>query len=167
MKLIITICLCIVAIGSWAQNDELRKAILHQLASTHTNRGWFVPLHEAVRGLNAEQAALQTAGNHSVGQLTHHILFWTERSLILFKTGSNEPFGGNNDETFDSFNQAEWDSLIQRVDRVFSALEEWVKQASDEEIQQHRERLCNIPIHNAYHIGQIISARKAHGDWPN
>jgi hypothetical protein len=165
MKIITTTCLCVVAFISSAQKNDTREAILHQLKCTHNNRGWFVPLNEAVHGLTAEQAAQKSADNHSVGQLTHHILFWTERNLLLFKTGSSDKFNGNNEETFDKFDQQQWDSLVVQVDRVFTELEEWITKASDDEIQKYKERLSNIPIHNAYHIGQIISARKAQGSW--
>jgi catechol 2,3-dioxygenase-like lactoylglutathione lyase family enzyme/uncharacterized damage-inducible protein DinB len=148
-----------------AQNTGSKALLLQQLKNTHNNRTWFVPFNEAVKGLSAEQASQKTEGNHSVGQLVHHILFWTERNLIKIQNNDPGKFSGDNEETFDKFDQKQWESLIVRMDSVMTALEKWVENATEAQIQTHFVPLTNLAIHNAYHIGQIVTARKAQGAW--
>jgi hypothetical protein len=165
MRATLTIILSSIAIFSLAQKSGSKDIILQQLRNTHSVRQWFVPLNDAVRGLTAEQAAYIGAGNHSIGQLTHHILFWTEHHLNNFKTGATDKFTGDNEMTFEKFDQAQWENLVLRVDVALSDLEKWVEGASDEQLQEYIAPLSNLALHNAYHIGQIISVRKAQGSW--
>src|ERR1700739_4131167 len=79
----------------------LRSILLEQLRTTHNEKDWFVPIDVAVKGLTAEQASWKDgSGNHSVGQLTNHLLFWNRRELAKFKGEPEAKFSGNNDETF-------------------------------------------------------------------
>lgn len=88
-----------------AQNSKpmnLRDLLLSELRSTHTTAEWFVPANVALKGLTAEQASWTDGkGNHSVGQLAYHIVFWNRQNLARLKGEKIEKFGGNNDETFD------------------------------------------------------------------
>src|SRR5438270_13250345 len=87
----------------------LKSILLEQLRSTHNNAEWFVPANTAVEGLTAEQATWTDGkGNHSVGQLVNHIIFWDRRVLQKFKAEPQDSFGGNNDETFNSFDAKKW-----------------------------------------------------------
>jgi len=165
MKVLITICFCFLCLSLYAQKNDMKNILLQQIKNTHNNKAWFVPLTEAIAGLSSEQAAQKSVDNHAVGQLVHHILFWTERNLQNFKTGNVGKFDGNNEATFDKFNQMQWDSLLIRIDQVLTELEDWVANASEEELKKYVTPLTNISIHNAYHIGQIISTRKTLGLW--
>ena len=56
----------------------LRGVLLEQLRTTHNQEDWFVPANVAVSGLTAEQASWTDGkGNHSIGQLANHLIFWT------------------------------------------------------------------------------------------
>src|ERR1700690_2149458 len=78
----------------------LRGILLEQLRTTHNEKDWFVPISVAVEGLTAEQATWKDgSGNHSVGQLTNHLLFWNRQELAKFTGQPPEKFSGNNDET--------------------------------------------------------------------
>ena len=60
----------------------LRSVLLEQLRTTHDEKDWFVPIDVAVEGLTADQASWKDgSGNHSVGQMTNHLLFWNRREL--------------------------------------------------------------------------------------
>jgi hypothetical protein len=60
----------------------LKGVLLEQLRSTHNRAEWFVPANTAVEGLTAEQANWSHGkGNHSVGQLVNHIVFWDRWEL--------------------------------------------------------------------------------------
>src|SRR5205807_983666 len=83
---------------------DLRSILLAELRSTHNTEEWFVPANVAVAGLTAEQASWTGGkGNHSVGQLAHHLVFWDRQSLAKLRGESPDKFSGNNEETFDKF----------------------------------------------------------------
>ena len=64
----------------------LRSILLDQLQTTHNKKDWFVDGNTAVAGLTPEQASWTDGkGNHSVGQLANHLVFWNRRSLAKFK----------------------------------------------------------------------------------
>src|SRR5690242_20991596 len=86
------------------EKPTLKSILLEQLRSTHNKAEWFVPANTAVEGLTAEQASWTDGkGNHSVGQLVNHLVFWDRRELQKFKGEQQDKFSGNNDETFNSF----------------------------------------------------------------
>ncbi|HEY3131877.1 MAG TPA: DinB family protein, partial [Acidobacteriota bacterium] len=104
MKIIVTFLVLFLSFQAYAQNPKpatLRSILLEQLRTTHNEKDWFVPISVAVEGLTAEQASWKDgSGNHSVGQLSNHLLFWNKRELLKFKGEPEEKFSGNNDETF-------------------------------------------------------------------
>src|SRR5687767_13252988 len=108
MKTLLTIVLAFTALTTMAQQPTTKSALLEQLKHTHNVKNWFVPVAIAVQGLTPEQAAWKDKGGHSVGQLTHHLLFWNERQLRTFNGEKKESFSGNNEETFDKFEQQQW-----------------------------------------------------------
>ncbi len=147
--------------------DVSAKAILlQQLKNTHSNKEWFVPVNPALEGLTAEQAMWRdSSGNHSIGQLAHHIAFWNERELEKFNEQPVQEFSGNNDETFTSFNQEDWENTVNKVDSVMDAFEKAVSAADEKKLKSWYPTLANISVHNAYHTGQIIYIRKMKGWW--
>ena len=66
------------------------------------------------------------SGNHSVGQLTNHLLFWNERELAKFKGEPERKFNGNNDETFNNFDSKKWNDTVKQFDQVMRELEKLV-----------------------------------------
>jgi hypothetical protein len=89
--------------GQSPKPATLRSILLEQLHTTHNEKDWFVPIDVAVEGLTADQANWKDgSGNHSVGQMTYHLLFWNERELAKFKGEPGQKFSGNNDETFNN-----------------------------------------------------------------
>jgi uncharacterized damage-inducible protein DinB len=149
--------------------QDLRSVLLTQLKSTHNNKDWFVPANAAVAGMTPEQASWKDgSGNHSVGQLTYHLVFWNERSLKKMKGETQEKFSGENDETFDSFDQKTWTDLVTRLDAVMTGMEKIVQDASEAKLKEIAPTIANISTHNAYHTGQIIYVRKLQKTWdPN
>ena len=150
---------------AFAQQASTRSVLLDQLKSTHNVKNWFVPVNVAVEGLTPEQAAWKDKGGHSVGQLTFHLLFWNERQLKDFKGEKKDTFSGNNEETFDKFDQEQWTDVVKQLDQVLTDIEKWIETAGDDELRKHSATIANISAHNAYHTGQIVSVRKAQGSW--
>src|SRR5437764_11202667 len=107
----------------------LKSILLEQLRSTHNKAEWFVPANTAVEGLTAEQASWTDGkGNHSVGQLVNHLVFWDRRELQKFKGEPQDKFSGNNDETFNNFDAKKWAAAVKQV------MTDWEKavEAADE-----------------------------------
>ena len=144
----------------------LREVLLSELRSTHTNPEWFVPANTAVKGLTAEQASWSDGkGNHSVGQLAYHIVFWNRQNLARLKGEKPAPFGGNNDETFTKFDTKTWNDTVRQLDEVMKELEHWVETADEASLKDKAQVFTHISTHNAYHIGEIIYVRKEQGSW--
>ena len=88
---------------------SLREHLLAEIKSTHNVKDWFVPANDAVAGLSAKDASwTDGSGNHSVGMLANHLVFWDRRALQQLKGEKTAAFSGNNDETFNGFDEARW-----------------------------------------------------------
>lgn len=153
-------------IGFSQEASSLRTVLLKELKTTHNKKEWFVPLSDAVAGLTPEQAMWKDgSGNHSVGQLAHHLLFWNQRQLEAFKGHKPADFKGNNDETFNTFDKQKWEEVITNLDNVLTEMEKLVQEADEKQLSGWAEAITNISTHNAYHTGQIIFVRKLQGSW--
>lgn len=144
----------------------LRELLLAELRSTHDKAEWFVPANTAVKGLTAEQASWTDGkGNHSVGQLANHLVFWNQRNLERLKGEKSPRFSGNNDETFTQFDAKTWENTVRQLDEVMNELEKWVETADEAKLKENAQMFTHISTHNGYHIGQIIYVRKEQGSW--
>jgi uncharacterized damage-inducible protein DinB len=163
----LAVCLPLFAQGQKQQEKPTLKSILlEQLRSTHNKAEWFVPANTAVAGLTAEQANWTDGkGNHSIGQLTTHLVFWDLRTLKQFEGKPLEKYNGNNDETFTRFDSKQWNAAVKQLDEVMSEWEKAVASADESKLSSWYSRIAHIGTHNAYHIGQIIYVRKEQGSW--
>ena len=151
----------------------LRSLLLSELHSTHDKAEWFTPMNTAVASLTAEQAKwvpknaqdkLDSNANHSVGMLAYHLVFWNENALARLR-GEKLTNPSNNDETFNDFDAAHWDNIVQRLDRVMKDLEGEVEKMPEEKLLKAAPTISHISTHNAYHTGQILYVRKLQGSW--
>jgi uncharacterized damage-inducible protein DinB len=162
--LILSFSLCAQAQSQGA--PTLRSILLEQLKTTHNVKDWFVPANTAVEGLNAEQANWKPAGgNHSVGQLAYHLVFWNQQSLAKFKGETPAKFSGDNNETFNDFDSKKWAETVRQLDQVMTDWEKAVEAADDKKLEAAASTIAHIGAHNAYHIGQIIVIRRLQGSW--
>lgn len=145
----------------------LKQVLLTQLKTTHNKKEWFVPANIAVEGLTAEQAMWRDkSGNHSVGMLARHLIFWNDRELTKFKGGKPAEFSGNNEETFpNSFDNTSWAETVKKLDQVLGEWESVIEAADEAKLKEWYATIANISTHNAYHTGQIIFVRKLQGVW--
>lgn len=170
MKTLVAVLGFFLAASAQAQTEKkpatLRSVLLEQLRSTHDKKNWFVDADTAVANLTAEQANWTDGkGNHSVGQLVDHLVFWNRQSLAKFKGETPEEFSGNNDETFTKVDSKQWQASVQALDDVMTQLEKLVESADDKTLEKWAPTLANIGAHNAYHIGQIVFVRREQGSW--
>jgi uncharacterized damage-inducible protein DinB len=145
------------------QPATLRSTLLTELRETHNQKNWFVSEKEAVAGLTPEQAAWSDGKNHSVGQLVAHMNFWNSFNLASFK-GEHPGNPGPNDNTF-KYDVQQWDAALKQFDSVMDEWEHIVEKADDATLAKIAPLIAHIAVHNAYHIGEIIAVRKAHGMW--
>ncbi len=146
--------------------QSLKTVLVEQLKTTHNKKEWFVPVNVALEGLTAEQAMWKDgSGNHSVGQLAYHLLFWNQRELSKFKGEKEAAFSGNNEETFNTFDKNSWNHTVTQLDQVLTELEKIVQEADEAKLKSWAPEIANISTHNAYHTGQMIFVRKLQGSW--
>jgi uncharacterized damage-inducible protein DinB len=170
MKKLALLLLLTLPLATQAQNKKppttLRGVLLEQLRTTHGEEDWFVPANIAVANLTADQAKWTPSKDvHSVGQLANHLLFWNTRELADIKGEKPQPFSGNNDETFNDFNAAQWAETVKKLDAVLTEIEKAVEAEDDQKLAANASLIAHIGAHNAYHIGQIILVRKLQGSW--
>lgn len=158
-----------VSFPAYAQNPKaptLKSILLEQLRTTHNDKDWFVPANVAVAGLTPEQASWTDGkGNHSVGQLTVHLIFWNEEQLAKFRGEQPAKFSGDNNETFNSFDSKKWTAAVKELDDVLTALEKEVEAMDDKKLESWASNIAHIGAHNAYHVGQMVYIRKQQGSW--
>src|ERR1700761_4712863 len=169
MKLVVMSVMLSLSGLAFAQQEKpmtLKAVLLEQLRSTHNKAEWFVPANTAVAGLTPEQASwTDKSGNHSVGQLANHLVFWDRESLAKFKGQTPEKFDGNNDETFNNFDAKSWDRTVKELDEVLTEGEKAGEAAEEPKIALWASTIAHIGTHNAYHIGQMVYVRKLQGAW--
>jgi uncharacterized damage-inducible protein DinB len=169
MKRVLLAACLLIAAPTLAQDQKpatLKSILLEQLRTTHNNNDWFVSPSKAVEGLTAEQASWTDGkGNHSIGQLAYHLVFWNSRNLARFKGESLAKFSGNNDETFDKFDAKTWAATVKQLDQVMTDIEKFVEAADDASVAKFASAIAHIGTHNAYHTGQIIYIRRLQGSW--
>jgi uncharacterized damage-inducible protein DinB len=170
MKKIVVFFVLSFSVLGCAQNQKaaptLRSILLDQLRTTHNEKDWFVDANTAVAGLTAEQASWTDGkGNHSVGQLAYHLIFWNQRNLDKFKGEAPPKYGGDNDETFNQFDTKKWTETVRQLDQVMTEWEKAVESADDKKLGEWAPTIARIGTHNAYHIGQIVFVRKEQGSW--
>lgn len=169
----LSLALCLSSLAATAQTPApkpppttLKGVLLEQLHTTHDAQAWFASGNTAIHGLTAEQARWTDGkGNHSVGQLTYHLVFWNKRSLRQFNGEKNPKFDGNNEETFNNFTSEQWNDLVKQFDQVMTDWEKAVEAADDKKIAENASTIAHVGAHNAYHIGQIVFVRKEQGSW--
>ena len=117
------LCLPLVASAQDQKKDQkpptLRSILLDQLKTTHNEKDWFVPVNVAVEGLTAQQANWNDGhGNHSIGQLAYHLVFWNTQELATFKGETPPKYSGKNDDTFYNFDANRWNDTVKQIGRA-------------------------------------------------
>lgn len=154
-----------------------KEIILEQMAACHYKKNWFVPLKDALKGMKAAQAMEGVHGDgHSVWQIVNHILFWNERLLIRFRGEVPPKMEIDNSGTFsgNSGSEEEWENTLRKLYLVMEELETRFRETDNSVLQKEGfkgagatwfEMFAQLPIHMAYHIGQIVTIRKQQGSW--
>src|SRR3954471_4349527 len=167
-QLFFALLVCSISIAH-AQKDttvSLKTILLEQLRTTRNVKDWFVPVDSAIAGLTAVQAMWHdSTENHSIAQLTNHLIFWNEQILAKFKGEKPTAFNGDNKETFSGVDETTWPQAVKRVDSVLAELERVVMAGDENKLKKWYSTLYHVGTHNAYHTGQILYIRKMKGWW--
>ena len=170
MKPLLVAVILAMVVNVYAQEQKkepatLKSILLEQLRSTHNKAEWFVPTNTAIAGLTPQQAAWTDGKNHSVGQLTYHLVFWDKEELAKFKGEPPAKYSGKNDDTFNDYDPKKWDQTVKELDQVLTEWEKAVESADDAKIKEWASGIAHVGTHNAYHIGEIVMVRKEQGSW--
>ena len=168
MKYLFILFLCAIAAITYGQDKTptLKSVLLDQLRSTHNKKEWFVPASNSVASLTPQQANWKDSSeNHSIAQLTTHLIFWNLDLLKRFNGEKPQDFGGDNKETFSPVDEKSWPATVARLDSVLTAWEAAVEKADETKLIKWYPTIAHIGTHNAYHTGQILYIRKMHGWW--
>ena len=115
-----------------AQPVTLKQMILNQLKTTHNKEEWFVPLNVAIEGITPEQANWKEKGaDHSIAELTTHIIFWNEKELKKFMDLPEDKFSGNNEETFSAVDKNTWPAIVKKADSLMLSWEKAIEAADE------------------------------------
>lgn len=152
-----------------------KDVLLEQFLCCHKKSHWFVSFEKAVAGLTPENALWkQSDSENSIKEIISHLVFWNKRFLDRFKNGEILKMEGNNDSTFTYLKESEWEQVLQQFNQVLTDWYETIEKSEDEKFDQFigeqsketwLESISSITLHNAYHIGQIVTIRKMQGSW--
>ena len=156
--------------------DPLRHAVLELLRGSRMHGNAHVGLEDALAGLKPEWRTHRPPGLHSIWQLTEHIRitqhdivrytldadwrspvwpegYWSENRSDLSEALWQRTLGGYRETTL------ELEALAQDPTRDLTA------EIPHGEGRTYLRQLLLAADHTAYHTGQIISLRRALGDW--
>lgn len=153
-----------------------KEILLEQMASCHNQKNWFVTVSDVLAGLTAEQASWKSGSeNHSIWQIVNHLIFWNERYLMRFRGEVPPKMEGENSETFGTSGSGnDWKQSVKKLDEVLTEWGTRLKETEDDVLEREAyagygdswlAMLTQVTIHNAYHIGQIVTLRKQQGSW--
>lgn len=166
MLLVLFLLLAPAGVAQKKEPPTLKSILLEQFKSTHTDKDWFVSVNVAIDGLTPEQANWTDGKtNHSVGQLTTHLIFWNESSLAKFNGTEPPKYSGKNDETFTPVDKDSWPATVKKIDDLFTQWEKAIESASEAKLADWYSTIAHMGTHNAYHIGQMVVIRKLQGTW--
>jgi len=147
-------------------SDWVRDAVLDRIQGTHIHVDPMV----AVEEISKDDAIKHPfPDGRSLHELLFHIVFWLEYSIGLM-SGVVEVFEKDMDW---EAGESNWDDLVDRFSKGMSRLEFIAESWDlDSEVKISDElgtcvgaEVLGVIQHTSYHLGQIVSARRALGLW--
>ncbi|MBY0009185.1 DinB family protein [Paenibacillus typhae] len=147
-----------------------REVLASQLLAGANDPSWHLPFMQAVEGVTEEEAFWKPgAGLNSIAELTQHLLYWNKTWQTRYEAGRVDavpPVGDNNN----SFILPENVSFSELKSGLLAVLLRWQTLLAEDSLEAQVngfpepalwwEIISNAATHNAYHIGQIVYARK-------
>ncbi|MNB78190.1 DinB family protein [Paenibacillus camerounensis] len=147
-----------------------REVLVNQLLASANDPSWYLPFMHAVEGMTEEEAFWKPgAGMHSIAELTQHLLYWNRTWQSRYEAGRMNavpPIGDNNN----SFILPENVPFGELKSGLLDVLLRWQTLLAGDRLEAQVagfpepalwwEIISNAATHNAYHIGQIVYARR-------
>lgn len=153
----------------------MKAILLEQFNTSYAENGWFVALKNAIDGVTAEQSVWKIDGlDHSIRESVIHITYWNERWLKRYRGEKLAADKAEISETFLNESEPDWEAekakLFEVMDAWAAELENISEEKLNEQVSATYEEPWYIPlahqnVHNAYHISQIVVARKLQKAW--
>ena len=142
---------------------EILKSIFN---TSYNKTEWFVAFKQAVKGLTQEQATQKISSDtQSIFEIVAHLTYWNERYLKKMKgVQQSSPMVTDNELTFTQSGITDWNQLLEKAETVFEAWSKHLEELNEKD-SEHYTAIANTSMHNAYHIGQIVTLRKLQGNW--
>lgn len=146
---------------------------------TFEEGGWFTSFRRALDGVTAKEAAwAPEAKVNSIWQIVNHVTFYTQITAERLNGSPKRPSFPTNDETFgpkgDPNDEAGWEAARTALFQAGVAYKEAVGRLTDEQLDQplsEKEelpvsfRIGDVNMHNAHHLGQIVTLLQLQGAW--
>jgi len=151
----------------------IKQLLIEQHAACYNEENWFKPITDVVSDLTEKEFRWKDYEEaHSIRQLIIHLNFYNEKYYMRF-IGTPLPaqhISPDNDPTFDD-NDLSNEELVANLNKIMGGLLEAMKNAPEEKFDSRPfedadktwlwwETLHNMNIHNAYHLGQMVSLKK-------
>lgn len=153
--------------------DVLRRSVLELLRGGQAH----LTLEDALAGLQPEWRTHRPPGRHSIWQLVEHIRITQEDILrYTLEPDWRSPAWpeGYWPENRSDLTEASWQTALMGYRRDLQALIDLTHDPARDltatiphgEGRTYLRQLLLVADHTAYHTGQIVSFRRALGDWP-
>ena len=154
---------------------SIKAVLLEQFESYYEINGWFVCLKNAIDGVTQAQSVWKIEGlDHSIRESVIHITYWCERWLKRYRGEALEATKAEISETYLNDQAPDWEAEKARLFEVMDGWKEVLQNITDEKLNEQvsatYEEPWYVPLalqntHNAYHISQIVVARKLQKAW--
>jgi uncharacterized damage-inducible protein DinB len=150
-----------------------------QLDSVFRGAHAFLPIPAAMAGLAPPMASARPyASPHSIAEVVAHMRFW-QRWFLDRAAGTPVPMIASASMGWPSVSESEWDSIrtgfetdyqhaLAMIDDGTTLDDPLTPPIEFGPLQQYtvRDALTHVALHNAHHLGQIITLRQQVGAWP-
>lgn len=152
-----------------------KAVLLEQFEGYYEENGWFVCLKNAIDGVTQAQSVWKIEGlDHSIRESVIHITYWCDRWLKRYRGEALEANKAEISETFLNDQTPDWEAEKAKLFAVMDAWKEVLQNITEERLNEQvsatYEEPWYVPLalqntHNAYHISQIVVARKLQKTW--
>lgn len=139
---------------------------------------WYGPYKHALEGISAGQAAWTPDGKvNTIWQIVNHVTFYTKVQAEMLGGAPPRTEWPTNEETFgapgDPSDQAGWEEARASLFMAAEAFKEAIGRLSEAELDTPRPgeelpvsfKIGDVNLHNAHHLGQIVTLLQTQGAW--
>jgi uncharacterized damage-inducible protein DinB len=139
----------------------------------------YMPPGKLLDGLTAAQAARRVPGApHTIVEIVAHLVFW-QNWFLERTTGRPVPMASNASQGWPAADELGWDELradfLNGLERAVAMAE--TPQALSARVEPAiefpplaeytvRAAITHVAMHNAHHLGQVVTLRQMIGAWP-